>query len=132
MSEFRSDLLVRLIRGAHEHGRQVWALTASFRYSSDLLGQEVTVPAGFVTDFESIPLPALSFAGPGCPEAGVVHDWLYQSHQCADKSQADQVYREAMLVAGLDPVWADQRFGAVQFYGEKAWDTGPGRLQVLT
>jgi hypothetical protein len=131
MSEFRTDLAVRLIRGAHEHGREVWALLAPLRYYSDLLGREVTVPAGFVTDFESIPLPALSFTGPACAEAGVIHDWLYQSHQCAGRDQADNVYREAMLVAGLDPVWADQRFGAVQFYGPGAWNSGPGRLKIL-
>ncbi|MBI4246848.1 MAG: DUF1353 domain-containing protein [Candidatus Rokubacteria bacterium] len=132
MSEFRSELQVRLIRGEYDSGRHLWALLAPFRYSSDLLGREVTVPAGFVTDFESIPLAVLSLSGRACPEAGVVHDWLYQSHECADKDEADHVYQEAMVVAGLDPVRAEQRFASVQSYGGKSWDTGPTRQKILT
>lgn len=127
MSEFLAPLDVRVLDET-DGGRPVYQLLAPLRYQSGLLGSIVTVPAGFVTDFESVPRFAAGLAGPPCPKAGVVHDWLYVSHE-TDKTVADLIYREALLLMGLDPIYADQRYSAVDFYGRRAW-ADPGRERI--
>ena len=88
---FLSALDVRLL-AERESGRATWMLLAPLRYWSAVLQRDVVVPAGFVTDGESIPRHLAGLTGPSCLHAGVVHDWLYQSHE-ATKDQADLVYR---------------------------------------
>jgi hypothetical protein len=132
MSRFVTDALDVRLRKETDGGRLVYTLLAPFDYESDLLARTVTVSRGFVTDFESIPRVIAGLTGPPCPWAGVVHDWLYQTHeQGVTKAQADSVFREALVTWGIDPVYADQRYAAVDFYGRNAWDTGPGRLRIL-
>lgn len=130
MSHFLDYLDVRVL-DENDGGRLVYALRAPFRYESDALGRTVEVPSGFVTDFESIPRLVAGLTGRQCPRAGVVHDYLYQTHTVT-KAEADALYREALIVAGLDEVRAQQRYAAVDFYGTTPWATGPNRLRILT
>lgn len=87
-------------------GRPLWRLTAPLHYRSSRLGAVVRVPAGFKTDFASVPRLLFSWwiAGGRAPRAAVIHDFLYQGGLVADRrvsrSDADAVLQEA---AAADP-----------------------------
>ena len=84
---FLNDLTVKIISVNHVQ------LVEPFKYESDILGCTITVPVGFVSDFESVPLIR------GCSRrAGVIHDYLCRidSEPVITKSVAADVYLEAM------------------------------------
>lgn len=132
MSEFLTDLECRRLRGEFKGGRALWKLTAPLVYQSDLVGI-ITVPAGYVTDFASVPRLPLTFllAGDSAHEAAVIHDFLYTTHAVSGRPvtrrQADAVFGEAIDVS--DPnapgglMWLAVRAG-----GYWAWDA-PGPIQ---
>jgi hypothetical protein len=106
MSHFVTDLDVRkYTHDASADGRGTWALLAPLVYSSDILRRMVTVPAGFITDFASVPrLPVAFLLAGNCGHAAaVLHDWAYTSHFIT-RSRADAMFREA-LIAGGEPAW---------------------------
>src|SRR5258708_6192683 len=78
MAEFKTKLVVE------ELDDKTWKLKEDLYYTSDILGV-IYVPAGFVTDFASVPrLPfAYLLAGDTAHQAAVVHDYLYQTHACS-------------------------------------------------
>jgi hypothetical protein len=133
MSRFLTPLRAELL-DEQEAGRELWMLLEPLVYESDLLGR-IEVPAGYVCDGESVPRAIAGLTGPPCRKAGTVHDLLYQLHPFGDteaeRQRADVVYHEAMLVCGLDPVYADQRLAAVAAYGKPHWESGPRRRCVL-
>lgn len=101
----------------------LWELLAPLAYDSDLLGHIVTVPAGFITDFASVPrLPFfyLAEAGKG-NKAAVIHDWLYSS-QAVDRKTADQILREALLASGYSAITASLFYAAVRVGGGSHWN----------
>lgn len=113
-------------------GREVFMLLRPFVASSAVLGRDVVVPAGFVSDGESVPRRVVGFTGRACLRAGIVHDWLYkQQEPGVTKDQADAVYHELMCAAGVDEVHARIRYEAVVRFGKPAWESGPGRLRIL-
>jgi hypothetical protein len=80
-------------------------LLAPLVYYSALLGQLILVPAGFVTDYASVPRAPLTywlFGGVG-DEAAVVHDFLYEKG-LVPRDVADAVYGEALAACGV-PAW---------------------------
>lgn len=116
-----------------------WRLLSSLRYQSAVLGAIIVVPEGFLTDFESIPrwLPIVYAAlYGGAHAAGVVHDFLVQTHIPKDQATADAVLYEAAGASGpgifplpswkRHAIWAGVRIG-----GASAWASGPRRFQVL-
>lgn len=101
-----------------------WRLHADLRYQSAVLGKVITVPAGFVTDFASVPrLPfAYLLAGATSVKPSVVHDFLYRSrpHECT-RAQADAVLREGSLAIG-EPSWRCwMMWFSVRMFGSAAW-----------
>lgn len=93
-----------------------WRLVTPLLYESDIAGT-ITVPAGFETDFASVPrLPvAYLFFGDEAHMAAVVHDYLCR-YQTVPRKTADKVFKEAMRVSGVG--W--KRFPmylAVRIYG---------------
>lgn len=91
-------------------------------YFSALLGLLVTVPAGFVTDYASVPRAPLTywlFGGVG-DEAAVVHDFMYEKG-IVPRDVADEVYAEALEACGVSawrrgPMWAAVRlFGGSRY-----------------
>jgi hypothetical protein len=100
-----------------------WYLLESFLYVSDVLNDTVVVPAGFMTDFASIPrefwnlLPPWGTYGP----AAIVHDYLYAT-QTATKENADLVLHEAMAASGVDHAVAEIIYKAVELFGHAAWE----------
>lgn len=112
-------------------------LLAPLWYESEMLGgRTVKVPAGFITDRESIPrwLPlAFAIFSGTASRAGVIHDFLYQTHKVEDldvsRRMADAVYYEAN---GLDqnPFWKRWlKWLGVRIGGMFGYASGPRRFQ---
>ena len=99
MSEFLSPLIVE-----HLDGRN-WRVVEDFTYvvGSRKLGVwKVEIPAGFETDFASVPR-ALWWLFPPAGKWGksaVVHDRLYRTGW-ASRAVADAIFLEAMHVLGV-------------------------------
>ena len=81
-------------------------LTKPFIFNSDVLKQNffderVTIPKGFVFDFESVPL----IRGTS-KRAGLCHDYLYRINSVPEVSKkiADEVYEEVMTFR-KNPAW---------------------------
>lgn len=112
----------------------VWRLLSPLRYQSALLRAIIEVPAGFVTDFSSVPrIPFVYLlVGNTAHAAAVLHDYLYQFHLPGiDRALADSVFYEAMVAHG-EPQWrAWTIWSGVRLAGGAAWQSGPERLQVL-
>lgn len=124
MSAFLTNLIVKEVTDddAHQDGRSTWQLLFDLIYQSDHLGGLVTVPAGFVTDFASVPRIPVAYllAGGEANEAAVVHDYLYHSHT-VPRADADAVFREAMGVTG-QPWWRRQLMWAgVRLFGGRPY-----------
>lgn len=119
-------------------GYDRWALTAPLAYASRILDRVLTVPAGFTTDFASVPrwLPlAYAVAGGRGQPAAVVHDRLYQCHVVDGveiaREVADSVFAEALQVCGEGVAIAWGMYQAVRLFGARAYRTGPQRLAAL-
>jgi uncharacterized protein DUF1353 len=82
----------------------------------------IVVPAGFVTDFASIPRvfwSVLPTTG-NYQLAAVVHDFLYWDQGCT-REQADQLLRAAMIESRVETLKREIIFEAVRRGGEGAW-----------
>lgn len=113
-------------------GRNRWRLAEALVYRSELAGV-IMVPAGFVTDFASVPRVPLIFStfGNRGHGAAVIHDWLYQSQPLgATKEYADLVFKEALQAEGIRLWRAWCMWKAVHHRGHEAWRTGPARLKA--
>jgi hypothetical protein len=116
-----SRLQVEKITG-ESCGRQKFILAKPLRFTLSTNGGRVgvTVPAGFVTDFASVPRPLWPIfppAGAWC-EAAVVHDYLYSSKACS-RFLADALFRECMAHCGV-PVWRRMlMYYAVRVFGRR-------------
>ena len=100
-----------------------WKLLAEFVYDSDVAHARIVVPAGFITDFASVPRVPVAFwlTGDTAHMAAVVHDYLYTT-AIFPKTIADSVFYEAMRVTGI-PVWrAYLMYLGVKYGGQMAWD----------
>ena len=119
MSSFTTPLVVSPL----PDGRR-WRLVFQFGYDVGYegSGDRITVPAGFVTDFASTPPPIWTIIPPWGKygKAAVIHDYLYQTHKRTRK-QADDIFREAMVVLGVDPVRVFLMYWAVRLFGWAAW-----------
>lgn len=101
-----------------------WILLEPLVYYSELLGRKVTVPAGFVTDFASVPrLPFIYwFAGNTAKAPAVLHDWFYRTNtEDITRATADALLAEAMEAQGYWKLrswlmWAGVRIGGYWSY----------------
>jgi len=121
-SSFVTPLIVE------ECGGKNWKLHFQFTYERWCKGSrdKITVPAGFIFDFASIPkflLPLLPFWAK-YNKASVLHDYLYQYGKLSRK-MADYVFHEAMLVAfrhhRSGRMVAYLEWLAVRIFGWLAW-----------
>lgn len=104
-------------------GKRPYVVAERYRYDSTLLGEVIEVPAGYHTDFASVPRifwRILPPHGPYVP-AAVLHDWLCElkgSTGC-DYKQAAAVFLEAMEVLNV-PRWKRATmYRAVKYFGPK-------------
>ncbi len=100
MSKFLTDLKVENA-SALDDGN--WRLIAPLVYQSDVAEQTFTVPAGFVTNFASVPriIGIYELCGDTSSEAATVHDFLYSAPHPVARSVADAVLKEASAVTGV-------------------------------
>ncbi len=104
-----------------------WRLTKPFDYHVGRLdsGFLVHVPAGFETNFASVPRGLWWLISPTGRhgKAAVVHDYLYSTH-CYSKIIADAIFVEAMEVLGVSRWKRNAMWKAVRLLGKKAWCAG--------
>ena len=99
-ARFKTALQVKLI----DEARNRWRVMQPLVFFSALFDHFFSVPAGFVTDFASVPRVPLVYmlAGDTARAAAVVHDYLYTG--IVDREVADDVFLEAMAASGV-PAW---------------------------
>lgn len=86
-------------------------------------GNQLIVPAGFITDLASIPRifqNLLSVTGRS-RRAAVAHDWLYCSHLIPRK-EADQFLKEALICEGVSGFTAWLYWAGVHIGGSSPWN----------
>ena len=83
----------------------------------------ITVPAGFVFAFDSIPQVYYSVVRPDDSSfmPVVIHEYLYWT-QTLSRRDSDEVFRLAMLDLGLAPSTVSAIYTAVAKFGQEAWD----------
>ena len=116
MNRFPSPLQAELLPD-----RKRWRLLAPFSYLAPGHGL-IKVPAGFETDFASVPRWPLTFAllGSYGHAAAVIHDWLYTTGELS-RPEADLVFHEALRSSGIARwrawlMWAGVRVGGLWRY----------------
>lgn len=100
-----------------------WKLILGFRYDTDLLAAgAVYVPAGFETDFASVPrlfwrlYPPTGQYG----KAAVVHDYLYRGSGVS-RELADKIFLEAMECLKVHWWTRHTIYRAVRLFGGSAY-----------
>ena len=126
--EFLDPLEIEYIDG------RKWRVATAFDFlvecGEKCLIRPITVPAGFVTDFASIPrafwtiLPPTGKYG----KAAVIHDYLYVMGgdlppDKFTKADADRIFYEAMGVLGVGSVTRYVMWKAVSAFGRGAFKT---------
>lgn len=102
---------------------RTWRLIAPFAYKP-LIGKAILVPAGFVTDFASVPrvfwrlFPPTGRYG----KAAVVHDFLYQFNG-VPRERADRIFLEAMTELNVGWFTRHTLYLAVRAGGWKPWNS---------
>lgn len=118
-----------------------WTLLEPFRYWLTKLneGDVITVPAGFKTDFASVPrafwtvLPPWGRYG----KAAIVHDYLYAnmgivriSHDGEPerwgnftRKESDDIFRDAMAVLGVSFIKRNIMWAAVRTFAGPCWES---------
>ena len=135
MNKFTNKLFLRALApdelealGASDANYEV---VSPFSYQSGILGQ-ITVPAGLVTDFASIPRGLWSLLDPEDPVIlfpSVIHDYLYTAAGklpngiTYTREDADGVLKEAMGVCGASNWKQETVYIAVRSFGGSHWAT---------
>jgi len=126
MNRFKTDLLVRHLNSKDR------VVLSPFEFESDRVGTTITVPAGFVTDFGSVPrLPVVYLTAGGIgDEAATIHDYLYQTH-LVKRRIADKIFLDALKVMGVRFTKRWTMYLAVRLGGIVAYKTGLKRFTIL-
>jgi hypothetical protein len=129
MSAFLTSLEVENATG-QDDGK--WRLTAPLVYQSDVAGMTFTVPAGFISDYASVPRAPLVYwlCGDTSTMASVVHDAIYTYHW-VDRATADKVLREASAVTGVAAWRRTLMYWGVRLGGASHWNTKPAAAPVV-
>jgi len=120
MSAFLSPLDTRLL----DERKNIHQLLAPFGYTSGLLSQTIVVPAGFKTDYASVPriLGAYLLVGGKGKRAAVIHDYLYSGGLAVPRDVADRVFAEALLASGYEPWETGLMYAGVWAFGGFFYD----------
>jgi hypothetical protein len=110
-------------------------LLAPLGFYSEILGCEIVAPAGFVTDYASVPRLVgmyLLFGGKG-KRAAVIHDWLYSGGlvdgRTLTRQEADAVFREALEASGYSAFTVSCMYSGVRVGGGRRF-TAPNVPQA--
>ena len=114
-----------------------WVLAEPMTYRIGSTKDSVVVPAGFVTDFASIPQRLHSFLSPNSPvlTPAIVHDYLYWNQGCT-REEADRVFHIAMRETRVVPRERELIFSAVDKFGGRAFrsnaaDRAGGKPRII-
>jgi hypothetical protein len=118
-----NGLALVVIRSKMRGWRRVAMLQEHWFYCSRVSRDLYAVPAGFVTDFASVPGFAKAFVPEfgRWAEAAVVHDWLYAIGADGQRREADRVFREALADQSVDPTRQSLMHLAVRVGGGGAY-----------
>lgn len=119
MSSFTKPLRVEITQ-REVKGRCLAVLLDGFEYHVGHLNSKdvITVPAGFVTDFASIPhiarmiVPVLGRAA----KAAVIHDYLVVENK-RSWGESAKIFREGMKVLEVNPFQRMLMYYSVKHYG---------------
>ena len=128
---FKTILVVREPKGLDDGE---WILTKPLVVETSL--GEFTVPAGFTTDFVSVPKHLRSVVGQvgRAVKPAVFHDYCYVyaptlpgTNERMSKLQAEDLFKELMTETGVSPWkrWLIHR--AVLWFGHSAWNANRER-----
>ena len=94
-----------------------------FGYINERTGRTIWVPAGYVTDFASIPRVGRWLIPPFGRHAiaAVVHDWLYSIGEPGRRGEADDIFRDALRELGVGVARRNIMHGAV--VAAATWDS---------
>lgn len=102
-----------------------WELLHEFRYVTKS-GISIYVPAGFITDFASIPRAAWWLIGSPATglyrKAAVPHDWIYRTADVnITRKEADNILLEIMVLRGVT-LWRRRAiYTAVRLFGGSSY-----------
>jgi len=91
----------------------------------DFTAGDVTVPAGFISDFASIPRLFWRVLPPWGEynRAAVVHDYLYRTH-LRTRAGADDLFLALMVELGVSRWKRRVMYRAVRMFGARAYRNG--------
>lgn len=80
------------------------------------------VPAGFITDFASVPRIPLAYElfGNTAHRPATLHDWLYATANYP-REWCDRVFYHAMRIVGISEPKASAMYAAVRQFGESCY-----------
>lgn len=127
MSAFADALEVEILDQARG-GRVIARLLRGFSYRprTSASGEAIVVPAGFTTDFASVPWGLWNIEPPlgGAGKAAVIHDYLYATRGLNgrySRADADSIFRQALAASGV-PAWKrGLLWAAVRLGGGSGW-----------
>lgn len=98
-------------------------LNEPYSYRIGKTQETLTIPAGFVTDYASIPAIFRGiFERQGrYSRAALVHDYLYATGACSRK-QSDNIFMIAMKESRVSKLTRGAIYGGVRVGGNAAWD----------
>lgn len=119
---------VREVPGLSRDGRQVVRTLENLEYrvGSEDSDTVICVPAGFETDFASMPMGVRNLFPPmgRWARPAIIHDYLYATKGedgRFTRADADHIFREAMEVVGV-PAWRRTvMYRAVRIGGGGGW-----------
>lgn len=122
MSSFTSPLRLEPVGSRTFRLIDPFAFRFDAAFEAALDHQCVDVPAGFVTDFASVPRLLWPLFPPWgrYGKAAVMHDYLYQAQPCS-RALADLMFLRGMQVLGVGRVTRYAMYGAVRAAGWLIW-----------
>ena len=93
------------------------------RYELGSSGKIIEIPAGFVTDFASIPERLWSVVSPHAQysRAAIIHDYLFWAQPCSF-AQANNLFLIAMIESGVSKITRDFVYAGVVAFGKSSWE----------
>ena len=121
MGEYLTPLKAENLKG------KWWRLTEPLIFCSEF--GTIETPAGFVTDFASVPRVPLAYwlFGSRANRPATTHDDIYRSGRFP-RSLADKIFREAMAADGYLMPTRWTMFSSVRLFGWLAYKATPGCL----
>ena len=102
-------------------GRE-WLLVEPLIFQLSDSGLTITVPAGFVTDFATVPHVFWSILAPHGyhGRAAIVHDFLYWDQACT-REEADALFLLGMATSKVDRATRETMYAGARAHGMDAW-----------